>query len=319
MQSMKFVLPGGTGDIGVFLQRQLTDRGHEVVVLSRRGNDTTSAGCRQLQWDGKSIGDWASEIDGCDVVLNLAGRTVNCRYTDENRKQMMDSRIDSTRVVGEAIAASSNPPGVWLQMSTATIYDHRFDAGNDEETGWINAGKSDYPESWKYSVDIAHAWEEQQSLADTPSTRKIALRSAMVMHPTRHSIFGVLSNLVKLRLGGPIAGGAQYISWIHETDFLAAVLFLVQQENIDGAVNVSSPNPVPQREFMKSLRDAWGVTLGLPATKLMTTIGAVFMRTETELILKSRRVVPGKLLKEGFHFEFPQWSDAAKELVSRWS
>lgn len=314
---MKIVIPGGTGDIGVFLQQQLTLLGHEVVVLSRRKDGATEQGCRRVQWDGKTIGAWAAEIDGCDVVLNLAGRTVNCRYTDENRQQMMDSRVDSTRVVGQAISAAANPPKVWLQMSTATIYDHRFDAGNDETSGWIDAGISSYPDSWKYSVGIAKAWEQQQELAVTPSTRQIALRSAMVMHPTPQSIFGVLSNLVKLRLGGTIAGGQQYISWIHETDFLAAILFLIESESMDGAVNVSSPNPLPQKEFMATLRSAWNVSFGLPATKWMAQIGAVVMRTETELILKSRRVVPGRLVDAGFEFLFPDWDDAAKELVAR--
>jgi uncharacterized protein (TIGR01777 family) len=296
------------------LCEKLTAMGHHVVVLSRspRADDPNS-----IQWDGKTIGQWANSLDGSDVVINLAGRTVNCRYNATNRKQMMDSRVDSTRVVGQAIAQCENPPQVWLQMSTATIYDHRLDAGNDEESGWIGADKTDYPESWKLSVEIAKAWEREQEVADTPATRKVALRTAMVMSPIKGSIFGVLSNLVRLRLGGSIASGNQYVSWIHEADFVAAIFHLINDETFTGPVNLASPNPLPQKDFMSHMRNAMNVSVGLPATKWMATIGAVVMQTETELILKSRRVVPGRLLASGFEFQFPEWNAAVKELTSR--
>jgi uncharacterized protein (TIGR01777 family) len=311
---MRIVIPGGSGHVGQMLNEQLSARGHEVVILSRSATPSHAA---TLQWDGKTIGPWADAIDGADVVINLAGRTVNCRYTDANRKQMMDSRVDSTRVVGEAIGQAKTPPRVWLNMSTATIYDHRFDAGNDETTGWIGAGKTEYPDSWKLSVGIAKAWEREQEIPRLPNTRKVALRTSMVMSPIAGSIFGVLSNLVKLRLGGPIAGGKQFVSWIHEADFVEAILFLIENEEFQGPVNLAAPHPLPQREFMRLLRKSWGVRFGLPASKWMAAIGAIVMQTETELILKSRRVVPGRLATAGFKFQFPQWSSAADELVSR--
>ena len=310
---LKILIPGGTGHVGQALFDGLSKRGHQVTILTRSRPNSS----KYVQWDGKTLGDWSHEIDVADVVINLAGRSVNCRYNATNRKQMLDSRVDSTRIVGRAISESPTPPKVWLQMSTATIYDHRFDAGNDEANGWIGAGKLDYPDNWKLSVEIAKAWEQEQTSANTPQTRKITMRTSMVMSPIAGSIFSVLSGLVKLRLGGPIAGGKQFVSWIHEEDFIEAVLFLVTNDTLTGPVNMASPNPLPQREFMSLLRAAAGVAIGLPATKWMAAMGAIVMRTETELIFKSRRVVPGKLLDAGFQFQYPEWKAAATELNDR--
>ena len=310
---LKILIPGGTGHVGQALFDGLSKRGHQVTILTRSRPNSS----KYVQWNGKTLGDWSHEIDVADVVINLAGRSVNCRYNATNRKQMLDSRVDSTRIGGRAISESPTSPKVWLQMSTATIYDHRFDAGNDEANGWIGAGKLDYPENWKLSVEIAKAWEQEQTAANTPQTRKIAMRTSMVMSPIAGSIFSVLSGLVKLRLGGPIAGGKQFVSWIHEEDFIEAVLFLVTNDTLTGPVNMASPNPLPQREFMSLLRAAAGVAIGLPATKWMAAMGAIVMRTETELIFKSRRVVPGKLLDAGFQFQYPEWKAAATELNDR--
>ena len=268
-----------------------------------------------LAWDGRTLGDWVQAIDGADLVLNLAGRSVDCRYTRSNLDEMMRSRVDSTRIVGRAIAQSTQPPPLWLQMSTATIYAHRFDAPNDEQTGVIGGAEPDAPEYWGFSIGIAKAWELEQERADTPDTRKVALRAAMVMSPDRGGIFHVLSRMTRLGLGGPIAGGRQYVSWIHEQDFVRAVDFLIDHKDITGPVNLAAPNPLPQRDFMVALRRAWRTPIGLPAAAWMAEIGAVFLRTDTELLLKSRRVVPGRLLAEGFTFDHPQWPEAAANLV----
>lgn len=276
---MKIVIPGGTGQVGGVLERAFTSAGHEVVV-------------------------------------NLAGRSVSCRYTWENLDEMMRSRVESARVVGEAIAKAANPPRVWLQMSTATIYAHRFDAPNDEKTGIIGGGEPGVPDYWAFSVDIAKNWEAELDKADTPHTRKVALRAAMVMSPDRGGVFDYLSWLTRLGLGGPINGGRQYVSWIHDEDFVRAVAFLIR-EPIEGAVNVAAPNPLPQREFMGELRKAWRMPLGLPATKLMAEAGAFALRTDTELLLKSRRVVPGRLTEAGFEFHYPNWANAVDNLAKR--
>ena len=256
------------------------------------------------------------------MVLNLAGHSVSCRYTEENLAAMMNSRVDSTRVVGEAIARAKSPPKVWLQMSTATIYAHRFDAANDEATGVMGGHEPGVPAYWKRSTDIATAWERALDEAPTPSTRKVALRTAMVMSEpgalsSTENIFAVLSRITRAGLGGPIGGGRQYVSWIHGDDFVRACDFLVAHDELSGAVNVAAPEPLPHGEFMRALRAAWGVRVGLPATAWMASIGSWAMGTDPELVMKSRRVVPGRLLEAGFRFEHPTWAETAKSLASR--
>ncbi|GLZ78841.1 NAD-dependent epimerase [Actinorhabdospora filicis] len=312
---MKIVMPGGSGHVGAALARHFAAGGHEVVVMSRTGR--TVPGARGEVWDASGEGPWWAHLDGCDAVVNLAGRSVGCRYTEANLAEMMDSRVDSTRAVGEAIAAARRPPRVWLQMSTATVYAHRFDAANDEATGVIGGGELGVPRYWDRSIDIAVAWEAALAEARTPGTRKVALRSAMVMSPDRGSVFDVLSRLARLGLGGPVAGGRQYVSWIHERDFARAVEFLIDRQDLAGPVNLAAPNPLPQAAFARALRRAWRRPPGLPATAWMAEIGAWAMRADTELLLKSRRVVPGRLTEAGFAFTHPHWPSAAADLVAR--
>jgi uncharacterized protein len=312
---MKIVIPGGSGQVGTLLARAFVADGHEVTVLTRH---PTPQPWLTVEWAAKTLGDWAGEIDGADVVINLAGRSVNCRYNEENRRQMMDSRVDSTRVVGEAIAAAADPPKLWLQASTATIYAHRSDAPNDDIDGIIGGNEPDAPETWRFSIEVAMAWEAAADEAVTPKTRKVLMRSAMTMSPDRGGIFDVMLGLVRKGLGGTAGDGRQFISWVHGHDFIRAVYWLIEHEEFEGPVNISSPHPLPNREFMRIFREAWGTRLGLPAFEWQLAIGAFFMRTETELVLKSRRVVPRRLLDSGFEFEFPEWEDAAKDLVERW-
>lgn len=286
-----------------------------MVVLSRGA--AAGTGWRVVPWDGRTLGDWAAEIDGADVVINLAGRSVNCRYHTKNRREIMDSRLDSTRIIGRAIAQAARPPAIWLQASTATIYAHRFDAPNDEATGILGGNEPDAPDTWRFSIEVATAWERACDEAVTPGTRKVLMRSAMVMSPDRGGIFDTLYRLVRRGLGGPAASGRQYVSWVHDRDFIAAVRFLIARDDLAGPVNIASPNPIPYEEFMRILRRAASVPIGLPATRWMLEIGAFLMRTETELVLKSRRVVPGRLLAAGFGFAFPDWPTAAADLCRR--
>jgi uncharacterized protein len=309
---VKVVIPGGTGQVGTALGRVLRGEGHEVVVLTRR-----AAGDGQVAWDGERLGPWAREVDGSDVVINLAGRSVSCRYTKGNLTEMMRSRVCSARVVGEAIAAAGRPPRAWLQMSTATIYAHAYEAPNDDVTGVIGGSEKGVPGYWAFSVDIAQAWDRELDQARVPATRKVALRAAMVMTPDRGGVFDVLSRMARLGLGGPVGGGRQYVSWIHEDDFTAAVRFIIDQDALAGPVNLASPGPVPQRDFMRELRSAWGVPVGLPSTRWMAELGALAIRTDTELLLKSRRVVPGRLTAAGFQFRHGAWPPAARDLVRR--
>lgn len=312
---MKIVIPGGSGQVGTILARAFHGDGHDVVVLSRRGQNRL---WRVVEWDGATPGAWQREIDGADVVVNLAGRSVNCRYNAANRGAILESRIASTLAVGQAIGRAARPPRVWLQASTATIYAHRYDAPNDERSGVLGGAEPDAPGSWRFSIDVARAWERACHEAVAPATRKVLLRSAMTMSPDEGGVFDALLGLVRHGLGGAAGSGRQFVSWIHYEDFVAAVRWLIERPDVDGAVNVASPHPLPNAQFMRLLRDASGVTFGVPARDWMLEIGAAFMRTETELVLKSRRVVPGRLLERGFTFRFPSWSEAAADLCDQW-
>jgi len=312
---MKIVIPGGSGQVGTILARAFIKDGHDVVILSRNAQDSTF---KTVYWDAENLGDWTKEFENADVIVNLAGRNVNCRYSPQNRQAIMDSRVKSTRVVGDAIEEAKYSPKLWLQASTATIYAHRFDFPNDEITGIIGGIEKDAPDTWKFSIDVAEAWEQAASKFSLPKTRLVLMRSAMTMSHDKNGIFDTLLDLTRKGLGGTAGDGKQYISWIHDSDFIRAIYFLIENEEISGAINLSSPNPLPNKEFMKILREAWGAKIGLPATKLMLEIGAIFIRTETELILKSRRVVPKRLLDAGFQFEYGNWTKASKNLCERW-
>jgi uncharacterized protein (TIGR01777 family) len=315
--TLKIVIPGGSGQVGTLLGRAFTQLGHEVVELTR--NPVRSRPWRQIVWDGKSAGEWTREIDGADVVINLAGRSVNCRYTPANRREILTSRTDSTRAVGNAIAGANHPPRVWLNASTATIYGHRFDAPNNEETGLIGGGEPGAPDTWRFSIDVAQAWERAVTeIGPLPATRAVLMRSAMTMSPDRGGVFDALLRLVRFGLSGQAGDGRQFVSWIHESDFVHAVLRLIEDPAFAGPVNLASPHPLPNAEFMRVLRRAWNIPVGLPAAGWMIEIGALLLRTETELILKSRRVIPGRLLNAGFEFQFPTWAEAASDLCQRW-
>lgn len=312
---MKIVVPGGSGQVGTILARHFHKVGHEVVVFSRA---PAKVAWRVVPWDAQTRGEWAKELDGADVVINLAGRSVNCRYTPANRREIIDSRVKSTQIVGEVIARCARPPRVWLQASTATIYAHRFDAPNDERTGILGGNEPGAPDTWNFSIDVATRWENALDAADTPHTRKVAMRSAITMSPDRGGAFDVLLGLVRRRLGGRAGSGKQFVSWVHEADFIAAVDFLIQHEELSGAVNIAAPEPLSNADFMRALREAWGTRFGLPAAGWMVELGTWALRTESELVMKSRRVVPGRLVDAGFAFRFPTWPAAARDLCRQW-
>ncbi len=317
---LRIVIPGGSGQVGRMLAQFLQERGHFVTVLTR---GPYSAPWQTVHWDGKHMGPWVETLEGADVCIHLSGKNINCRYTAKNKKELYDSRIGPTKLLGHVIAELNDPPRVWLNASAASIYRHTLDRDMDEATGEIGGGemisaRSRTPEKWDWTVRLIKDWEAALFDAPTPRTRKIALRTSLVFSPEPGGVFAALSNLTRFGLGGTQGNGRQYVAWMHERDYARAVEFLIAHEQIEGPVIMAAPHPLPNREFMAELREAWNVPNGLPAPALLMKIGMFFLRTEPELVLKSRRVVPGKLLDAGFQFEFPEWPQAAEDLVRQW-
>jgi uncharacterized protein len=270
----RIVLPGGSGFLGRTLAKHFASRGAEVIVLSRRGGTTHFA--RVVEWDGTTVGPWAGVLEGAAAVVNLAGRSVNCRYNAENRREIMDSRVLSTRALGRAIQHCHAPPAVWLNSSTATIYKHTYGLPHGE-AGEIAAT----PEARDaFSIEVARAWEAEFERAETPMTRKVTLRTAIVFGNEPGGVYEILRRLARAGLGGRNGDGRQYVSWIHAEDFCRAVEWLIGNGKARGIYNLAAPNPLPNGEAMAAIRKAVGMKLGLPATRWMLDLGARVIGTD---------------------------------------
>jgi uncharacterized protein len=308
----QILIAGGSGFLGHALAGHFQKSGHPITVLTRSPKKMVN-GVRAIEWDARTLGGWAQELDNAAAVINLVGRSVNCRYHQRNRKLILESRVEATRVIGEAIAQCKSPPPVWLNASTATIYRHTFGPAWDE-SGEI----ASTPEAKdKFSIEVATVWERALDEARTPLTRKVALRAAVVFGRNNNSIFPILRRLACLGLGGKMGVGRQFVSWIHEADFCRAVEWLIAHNQISGPVNIGAPNPVTNAEMMKTVREVCGVPFGLPAASWMLEIGAFVLRTETELIIKSRHSVPRRLMESGFTFRFPLLRQALEDLRTK--
>jgi uncharacterized protein (TIGR01777 family) len=306
------ILAGGSGFLGGALAKHFRALNWEIIVLTRHPRERDD-GVKEVAWNARTLGDWQRFVDGADVVINLTGKSVDCRYNAKNRHDIIASRVDSTRVIGEAIARSTNPPRVWLNASSATLYLHTFDTRMDE-----NGPQGATPEAKdEFSIEVIRQWERAFDAAQTPRTRKVALRTTMVLGHARNSVFPVLRRLTRFGLGGRMGSGRQFVSWIHQEDFCRAIEWLIAHEEVSGAVNMCAPNPLPNAAMMKLFRELYKMPIGLPATEWMLEVGAFFLRTETELIIKSRRVVPGRLLAGGFQFQFPEMREALNDLAVR--
>jgi hypothetical protein len=323
---LRIVLPGGSGLLGNLLASHFQLQGHQVTVLTR---GPYTAPWQTVHWDGENPGPWTDYLEGADVCINLAGRSINCRWTQANRKAIYQSRLRSTRLLGQVIGSLAAPPRVWLNASAATIYRRALDADGvdlplDEVTGELGGDQlpaRSLAAPWAarrgFAARVAKDWEAAFFAAETPRTRKIALRSAIVLASEPGSAFAVLSNLVRLSLGGKQGNGRQFVAWIHSADFARAVEFLIAREELSGPFNLTAPHPLPNRAFMAALRWAWDVPNGLPAPALAIKLGALLLRTEPELVLGSCRAVPQRLLDAGFEFQFPDWPEAAEDLAEQ--
>lgn len=302
------VIFGANGFLGRYLTRHFTRQGREVVAVARSREGWSGDGMF-LEWDGKTAGPWELALEGAEAVINLAGRSVNCRYNALNRRQIIDSRLDSTRAIGRAIAGCKQPPKVWLNAGTATWYRHAEDKPQDDWLGEPGEG---------FSCEVARAWEDAFFGAVVPAeTRKVALRIGMVLANEPATVFDVLRKLTARGLGGAMGGGNQRISWIHMEDFLRAVEFVVNDAFLSGTVNVTAPEFPTNREWMRIFRESVGMPLGLPASRWMLEIGARLLGTETELVLKSRWAEPLRLHDEGFRWRWSRAVDAVADLQSR--
>jgi uncharacterized protein (TIGR01777 family) len=302
------VIFGANGFLGRYLCHALAAQGREVVAVARHREGVVPE-AMFLEWDGKTPGPWALALEGAGLVVNLAGRSVNCRYDEAHRREILESRVDSTRVIGEAIAACREAPEVWMNASTATWYRHAEDAPQDEWRGEPGEG---------FSVSVARQWEEAFFAAPTPGrTRKIALRTAMVLAAEPETVFEVLGGLVKRGLGGAMAGGRQRVSWIHMDDFLAAIEFLENQPLAEGVFNLSAPQAPINRDWMRAFREVLAMPVGLSAPRWALEIGARTMDTEVELVAKSRWVEPRRLAETGFRWRWPELLPALTDLRER--
>ena len=280
----KVILAGGTGFIGQYFESQFNDLGYEVKIISRQP--------QHISWNDKSA--IIEALEGAELLINLAGKSVNCRYNEANKQEIINSRTKTTTILGESILACSKPPKGWLNSSTATIYRHAEDRPMTEENGEIGSG---------FSVDVATTWERTFFSFNFPKTRQIVLRIAIVLGKDG-GVMTPYRNLVKFGLGGVQGSGNQKFSWIHVEDLFQIVLFLKDREDLSGIFNCSTPEPVSNLELMKKMRAVMNVPFGLPAPKWLLEIGSVIIKTETELVLKSRWVLPERLEREGFTFTF---------------
>lgn len=301
----KLVIAAGTGFLGQVLVNHFKSKFEEIVILTR-GKSQIIDGIKYVNWNAKTFSGWEKELENASVLINLAGKSVDCRYTQENKKQILLSRIESTKVLNKAVLNCKNPPKHWLNSSTSTIYRFSLDKQMDEVDGEIGND---------FSINVALSWEKAFFKTETPNTLKTALRTSIVLGKDGGA-FIPLKTLAKIGFGGKQGKGNQFISWIHEEDFANAVDFIIEKE-ITGIINVVSPEPIRNTDFMLELRKAAGFPFGIPINKFFLEIGSFFIRTETELVLKSRNVIPKRLLENGFQFKFGDIHEAFENLLKK--
>lgn len=314
----KLVIAGGTGFLGSVIIKHFSTRFDEIVLLSRKRTSElhdqresaavkrrlNNGNVRTAIWDARTFCGWEKELDGADALINMTGRSVDCRYNQMNKDLILNSRVDSTKILGEAIAQCAHPPEVWFNSSTATIYRHSLDKEMTEASGEIGSG---------FSVNVATAWENAFFKSETPLTRKVALRTSIVLGKDGGALQPI-KHITKLGLGGRQGNGKQKFSWIHEEDFVRSIAFILDSK-LEGPINIVAPKPTTNKALMKMMRDTLNIPFGIPAPKPILEIGAFMIRTETELLLKSRNVIPQRLLEAGFTFNHPDIEKTLQDLL----
>jgi uncharacterized protein (TIGR01777 family) len=299
---MKIVIAGGNGFLGGILAEHFQKKFHDIVILTRHPQ-ASHQNVRYVVWDAKTLGGWKQELNHADVLINLTGKNVNCRYTEKNKAEILNSRLDSTRILGEAIRMAENPPALWLQTSSSTIYNHAFEP-HDETSN--NLGDD-------FSMTVCKRWEQTFWEENSPSTKKILMRVAIVLG-TGGGAWPTLKRLTKLGLGGRQGNGKQMISWIHQNDYARVTEWLIEQGQSNGVYNVCGPTPISNQAFMHALQTSLNIPIGVPTPEWMLRAGAALIGTETELVIKSRCVVPQLLLDQGFQFQYPDLEKALTNL-----
>ncbi len=299
----KLIIAAGTGFLGQVLVHHFKNKFDEIVILTR-GKSQAIDRIKYVNWNAKTFSGWEKELENADVLINLVGKSVDCRYTKKNKQDILWSRIKSTKILNEAVLNCQNPPKHWLNSSTATIYRFSLDKEMDEIEGEIGND---------FSINVALSWEKAFFKTETPNTLKTALRTSIVLGKNGGA-FIPLQRLAKIGFGGKQGKGNQFVSWIHEEDFARAVDFIIEKE-LTGKINIVSPKPIRNANFMSKLRKAVNFPFGIPLSKTLLEIGSLFIRTETELVLKSRNVVPKRLLENGFEFKFGNIDEAFQDLA----
>jgi uncharacterized protein (TIGR01777 family) len=302
----KIVIAGGSGFIGKYLTSYFENQKYSIVILTR-GSSKTIGYTNYINWDAKNIGAWTKHLENTDVLINLVGKSVDCRYTEANKNEILASRVNATNVLGQAINDLKTPPKVWINSSTATIYAGTTDQPNDEANGVIGND---------FSMSVAQAWEKSLAEANTPTTRKIALRISLVLGRDG-GVLPVLVRNAKMLLGGYQGNGLQKFAWIHIEDVARIINFIIENENIEGPVNCTANHMINNKEFNATLRKFLKITFGLNTPKPLLKLGCFILRTEPELILKSRYVIPKKLIDLGFSFNYKTIEKALNELTSK--
>ncbi|MFM2048549.1 MAG: hypothetical protein RI955_1097 [Bacteroidota bacterium] len=301
----KIIVAGGSGFLGKSIVEFFDKTEYEFVILSRNNFAINNKNCKVKIWNGKSIGDWSNELEGAEAVINLSGKSINCRYTDANKIEILESRIDTTNAIGNAILNCKNPPKVWMNASSATLYEYTETENQTEDCKKYNDD---------FSTHVCMEWEKALNYFETKNTRKIALRISIVLGKD-DGVFTRLKMLTKFGLGGKQGNGKQYVSWIHITDFCRCIEFFMNQQTANGAYNLCTPNPITNEILMQTFRQKMKINFGIPSPNLILKLGALIIGTEPELVLKSRRVVPKKIMDEGFKFLHPSIDTAIESLL----